>query len=119
MAYRIILALCALVLMTAPGDAGSRLSAAEIKALAPGVYVGSWKGKLQLHLTLKQNGTVSGTVDGQYHAGRWYVSGGNLCLVFKILVFQKTKCGAISRQGAWLIGYYNKKGKPRIRLRAA
>jgi hypothetical protein len=119
MVHRIILALCALVLMSGPGEAASRLSAAELRALAPGVYVGSWKGKLQLHLTLKQNGTVSGTVNGRYHAGKWYVSGQNLCLVFRILVFEKTKCGAISRQGPWLVGYYNKKGKPRIRLKAA
>lgn len=118
MVYRIILALCLLVSLAMPGAAGSRLSGSEIKALAPGVYVGSWKGKRQLHLTLKQNGTVSGTVDGRHHSGKWYVSGDNLCLVIRVLVFQKTKCGSISRQGSWLVGYY-KKGKPRIRLRAA
>jgi hypothetical protein len=119
MIYRLLLALSLLVSMTMPGEAASRLSGSEIKALAPGVYVGTWKGKRQLHLTLKQNGTVSGTVDGRRHSGRWYVSGTNLCLVIRVMVIQKTKCGTISRQGAWLVGYYNKKGKPRIRLRAA
>ena len=118
MLYRLFLALSLLVSMAMPGEAASRLSGSEIKALAPGVYVGTWKGKRKLHLTLKQNGTVSGTVDGHRHSGRWYVSGANLCLVIRVMGFQKTKCGTISRQGAWLVGYY-KEGKPRVRLRAA
>jgi hypothetical protein len=119
MVYRLLFALSLLVSMAMPSEAASRLSGAEIKALAPGVYVGSWKGKRQLHLTLRQNGTISGTVDGRRYSGSWYVSGANLCLVIRVMVFQKTKCATISRQGAWLVGYYNKKGKPRIRLRAA
>lgn len=118
MVYRAILALCLLIVMSIPVGAASRLTGDEIKALAPGVYIGTWKGKRKLHLTLKQNGTVSGTVDGRHHSGSWYVSGNDLCLVFRVLVFKKSKCGAISRQGTWLVGYY-KNGKPRIRLRAA
>lgn len=118
MLYRLLLALSLLVSMAMPGEAGSRLSGSEIKNLAPGVYVGTWKGKRKLHLTLQQNGTVSGTMDGRRYSGSWYVSGENLCLVFKVLVIRKTKCGAVSRQGNWLVGYY-KEGKPRIRLRAA
>jgi hypothetical protein len=46
------------------------------------------------------------------------VAGDNLCLVFKVMMFQKTKCGSITRQGSWLVGYY-KEGKPRVRLKAA
>jgi hypothetical protein len=118
MIIRIILSLLVLLCVSLGAEAGQRLSSAQISALAPGYYVGTWKGKRQLSLRLQPNGRISGTVDGQYHAGRWYVSNGNLCLVFRILVFEKTKCGAIHRDGRWLIGYYNKKGKPRIRLRA-
>jgi len=99
-------------------EAGQRLSSAQIAALAPGHYVGTWKNKRQLSLRFSPDGKIAGTVDGRYHSGRWYVAGGNLCLVFQILVIKKTKCGAIHRNGRWLIGYYNKKGKPRIRLRA-
>jgi hypothetical protein len=118
MIIRIILSLLVLLCVTLGAEAGQRLSSAQISALAPGYYVGTWKGKRQLSLRMQPNGRISGTVDGHYHAGRWYVSNGNLCLVFRILVFEKTKCGAIHRDGRWLIGYYNKKGKPRIRLRA-
>lgn len=118
MLYRLLLALSLLIAMALPSQAGSRLSGSEIKSLAPGVYVGTWKGKRKLHLNIRQNGTISGTVDGRRHSGSWYVSGDNLCLVVKVLVIRKTKCGAISRQGSWIVGYY-KEGKPRIRLRAA
>jgi hypothetical protein len=117
MISRIILSLLVLLCVSVTAEAGQRLSSAQISALAPGHYVGTWKGKRQLSLRLSPDGKIAGTVDGQYHSGRWYVSNGNLCLVFKILVFQKTKCGAIHRNGRWLIGYYNKKGRPRIRLR--
>lgn len=113
---RIIFSLLVLLCVSFSAEAGQRLSEAQITALAPGKYVGTWKGKRQLNLRLSANGTIAGTVDGRYHSGRWYVSNGNLCLVFRILIFQKTKCGAIHRDGVWLIGYY-KKGKPRIRLR--
>jgi hypothetical protein len=118
MLYRLLLAVSFLVLFALPSEAGSRLSGSEIKNLPPGIYVGTWKGKRKLHLALKPNGTVSGTVDGRRYSGRWYVSGDSLCLVFKVLILEKTKCGSISRQGSWLVGYY-KKGKPRVRLRAA
>jgi hypothetical protein len=118
MITRIIGILCAFFLLSFPSDAAERLTTAQIKALAPGTYVGTWKNKLQLNLRLLPNGTVAGTVDGVHRSGTWYASDGNLCLVFKILIFEKTKCGAIARDGRWLIGYYNKKGQPRIRLRA-
>jgi hypothetical protein len=118
MISRIIVAVCAFFCLSFQTEAAERLTTAQIKALAPGTYVGTWKNKRQLNLKLSPNGTVAGTVDGIHHSGTWYASDGNLCLVFKILVFEKTKCGAIRREGRWLIGYYNKKGVPRIRLRA-
>jgi hypothetical protein len=118
MISRIVLGLLVLLCVSLEAEAGQRLSSAQIAALAPGHYVGTWKNKRQLSLRLSPDGKIAGTVDGQYHSGRWYVADGNLCLVFRILVIQKTKCGAIHRNGRWLIGYYNKKGKPRIRLRA-
>jgi hypothetical protein len=118
MISRIVLGLLVLLCVSLEAEAGQRLSSAQIVALAPGHYVGTWKNKRQLSLRLSPDGKIAGTVDGQYHSGRWYVADGNLCLVFRILVIQKTKCGAIHRNGRWLIGYYNKKGKPRIRLRA-
>lgn len=115
---RFILAIATILCLTVSADAGQRLSEAQISALAPGSYVGTWKGKRQLNLKLSEDGTIAGTVDGKYHSGKWYVSKGNLCLVFRFLILQKTKCGSIHREGEWIVGYY-KKGKPRIRLRAA
>jgi hypothetical protein len=105
--------------MTVSSEAGSRLSASEIRALAPGEYVGTWKAKRQLHIVLNTNGTIHGSMSGFRYGGKWYVSGQNLCIAFRVMAVAKTKCGAIRRQGAWLVGYYNKKGVPRIRLKAA
>jgi len=116
---RLVVAISALLLMTSYGQAGTRLSAAEIRALAPGDYVGTWKAKRKLHLTLNTNGTISGSVDGFRYRGNWYVSGQSLCVAFTVMSVGKTKCGDIRRQGAWLVGYNNKKGEPRIRIRSA
>ena len=91
---RIMFSLLAFLCVTFPADAGQRLTTVQISALAPGYYVGTWKGKRQLNLRLSPNGKIAGTLDGRYHSGRWYVSNGNLCLVFRILVIQATKCGA-------------------------
>jgi hypothetical protein len=117
MISRIILSTLLFLLVSFSAEAGQRLSSAQISALAPGSYVGTWKGRRQLALKLSPNGSIAGTIDGKYQSGRWYVSGANLCLVFRVLVLQKTKCGSIHRDGKWFIGYY-KKGKPRLRLRA-
>jgi hypothetical protein len=116
---RLVVAVYALLLMTSYGQAGTRLSAAEIRALAPGDYVGTWKAQRKLHLTLNTNGTISGSVDGFRYRGNWYVSGQSLCVAFNVMSVEKTKCGDIRRQGAWLVGYNNKKGEPRIRIRSA
>jgi hypothetical protein len=113
---RILVSLLALLWVSAPAEAGPRLTAAQIAALAPGYYAGTWKGKRQLYLRLSPDGTISGTVDGARHSGKWYVSNGNLCLVFRVLALQKTKCGTIHREGSGFVGYY-KKGRPRMRLR--
>ena len=115
---RLVVALYAFVLMTSYGQAGTRLSASEIRALAPGDYVGTWKAKRKLHLTLNTNGTISGSVDGFRYRGNWYVSGQSLCVAFNVMSVGKAKCGDIRRQGAWLVGYNNKKGEPRIRIRS-
>jgi hypothetical protein len=118
---RLVLGLFVLLVMTFSGQAqaGARLSAAEINALAPGSYVGTWKARRKLQLTMSSNGTISGSVDGYSYRGRWYVSGQSLCVAFKIMTATTTKCGEIRRQGAWLVGYSNKKGVPRIRIRSA
>jgi hypothetical protein len=102
---------------TPSGAAGKseRLSEAEIEALAPGEYVGTWKAKKQLHLMLSDDGTVSGTLDGRYHEGQWHVSNGKLCIEFTIIIFEKTKCDVVYREGNSVVSY-NKKGKARIRL---
>jgi hypothetical protein len=118
MMSRIFVILCAFFILGIKADAAERLTTAQIMALAPGTYVGTWKNKLQLNLNFSPNGTIAGTVDGKQHSGRWYVSNGNLCLVFKVLIIEKTKCGSIHRAGQWLIGYFSKKGKPRLRIRS-
>jgi hypothetical protein len=128
MGTNFVIAFCASLLISTASCAGSskgtpsgaagkseRLSEAEIDALAPGEYVGTWKGKKQLHLMFNEDGTVSGTLDGRYHEGQWHVSEDELCIEFTILIFEKAKCDAVYREGDSVVSY-NKKGKPRIRL---
>ena len=106
-------------LFTIPASAAQRLTESQIRALAPGHYIGSWKSKTALSLQLERNGKIHGYVKGVYRTGNWYVSKGRFCLQFSILFITKTECGEIARDGGWYIGLYNKKGKPRLRMRSA
>jgi hypothetical protein len=47
--------------------------------------------KKKLHLTLNADGTVNGTVDGKFHAGTWYISGEDLCIVLRLSILEKTR----------------------------
>ena len=104
------------LLLGAPATASERLTETQIRALAPGQYVGSWKSKISINLHLDQDGSIYGYVKGVYRRGKWYVDNGQFCLTFTILIFSRTECGEIMRDGGWYIGLY-KKGKPRLRMR--
>jgi hypothetical protein len=106
------------LLFTNPVSAAQRLTESQIRALAPGHYIGSWKKKTSVNLRLEKNGTIHGYVKGVYRSGKWYVSKGRFCLEFSFLFVTKTECGEIARDGGWYIGLYNKKGVPRLRMRS-
>ena len=106
------------LLFTIPVSAAQRLTENQIRALAPGHYIGSWKNKISVNLQLERNGSIHGYVKGVYRSGKWYVSKGRFCLEFSILFITKTECGEIARDGGWYIGLYNKKGVPRLRMRS-
>jgi hypothetical protein len=95
--------------------ASERLSSDELHALAPGEYVGTWKGKKQLHIFLSEDGTLEGTVNGKPQKGRWHIEDEKLCIEFRLLFLQTVRCDAVYRQAEWLISL-NKKGESRIRL---
>lgn len=99
-----------------PASAAEKLTEAQIRALAPGQYVGSWKNKISVNLRLDPNGSIYGYVKGIYRRGSWYVDNGQFCLTFSILIFSRTECGEILRDGSSYIGLF-KKGKPRLRMR--
>lgn len=126
MKYRsdLILALAALLWLAsaqsaaAQGEYGRRLADAELQALAPADYAGTYKDKLQLVIQLKPNGKATGTADGKFHRGTWRVKNGEFCLTVHFLVFRKTKCSAVFQNGDSYFGMFNKHGKPRLKLRA-
>jgi hypothetical protein len=98
-----------------PPPAPERLSGEEIQALAPGEYVGTWKGKKQLHIFLSEDGTLHGTVNGKPQKGKWHIKDEKLCIQFRVLFIETVRCDAVYRQAEWLVSF-NKKRESRIRL---
>jgi hypothetical protein len=92
-----------------------RLTAEQIQALAPGEYVGTWKGKKQLHIFLSEDGTLQGTVNGKPQKEKWHIKDEKLCIEFRVLFIDTVRCDAVYRQAEWLVSY-NKKRESRIRL---
>lgn len=112
-----------LLLATAQGGAaqssyGRQLGDAELLALAPADYAGTYKDKLQLVIHLRPDGKATGTADGKFHRGTWRVKNGEFCLTVKFLVYGKTKCSPVFQNGDSYFGMFNKHGKPRLKLRA-
>lgn len=91
----------------------------EIRALAPGVYAGSYRDKLKLVINLKPDGNVTGTANGKPQRGKWRVDGSDFCMTVQFLIFSKTRCGPIYTDGKSYFGMFNKRGKPRLVLRPA
>ncbi len=112
-------AIAVMVVVAVPQAFGDeRLTASEIRKVAPGNWSGHYKGT-PLKLSIATNGTVTGRYAGIPARGHWGVKGSakgdKFCLTFSATVSQ-TKCGELFRKGDNIVYGYLNRGKPRLRL---
>jgi hypothetical protein len=101
------LLLCALVM---PSQAGEQLASNELRKLAPGRYAVNVMGLVNMTVSLRPNGVITGTTSkGKRDTGFWTVSGSRFCVVWSRWLGAKRRCasltgsnGTYSGGGLWM-----------------
>lgn len=101
------LVLCALTL---PSLAGETLQPQDLRKLAPGRYAVSVMGLVNMTVSLRSNGVITGvTSRGKRDSGLWQVSGNSFCVAWNRWLGGKRRCtslsggnGSYSGGGLWL-----------------
>jgi hypothetical protein len=83
--------------LSVPAQA-EQLSAAQIKALAPGTYAVSVYGLVKLRISFRPGGGLSGLNlrKQKTDTGTWSVQGEKLCIKWNRWLKGKTRCAALS-----------------------
>lgn len=116
MTNRLAGTVCFVLMATQTATAAQKLSAAQLTALAPASYAGFLNGNKAATISLYTGGQIVGRTEGKYEVGKWFVQGSQLCIQFKVWTSNKPRCGAVFRDGPWLVGL-NKDGEPQVKLR--
>ena len=86
-----------LAALSLPGFAGDKLSAQELRGLAPGKYAVSIYGLIKLNISLQSGGAIYGTTSKKKtDTGIWSVNGEKLCIRFNRWLKGKQRCTALS-----------------------
>jgi hypothetical protein len=93
-------AICAALLTLMPAAlAGDALSPAELKALAPGRYAVNVMGLVNMTVSMRPNGVITGQADGDKDRGSWSIHGQKLCISWSKWNSGKTSCASLSGNG--------------------
>ena len=86
--------------------AGMPLGSAQLKNLVPGHYKVTLMGVSNMIVTLKSNGTVLGSANGELDRGLWKLNGNKICIGWNKWLGGSTHCSGLSRES----GYYQGSG---------
>jgi hypothetical protein len=105
MKFKAIIAAAAVyVVIVAPASAGA-LTAAELRALAPGNYAVSIYGLVKMTISMQPGGSISGiTSKKKRDSGFWSVNGDKLCIRWNRWLKKKTRCTGLSGQNGTYSG---------------
>ncbi|MDE2384253.1 MAG: hypothetical protein KGO53_06510 [Alphaproteobacteria bacterium] len=84
------------------GDA--KLSASQLRGLAPGAYEVAVMDVVSLNVRLFANGKIVGDTGGQHDTGHWHVAGDRLCISWSKWLGGQMRCSSLSDQNGALIG---------------
>jgi hypothetical protein len=87
------LAVCAFSSAALAGDA---LSPSELRKLAPGRYAVNVMGLVNMTVSMRPNGVITGHAKGEKDRGFWTVQGQKLCIAWSKWNGGKTSCAALS-----------------------
>lgn len=101
------LVLCAL---SVPSFAGEALQSQDLRRLAPGRYSVSVLGLVNMTVSLRTNGVITGvTSKGKRDTGYWHIKGNSFCVAWNRWLKGKRRCanlsgsnGTYSGGGLWL-----------------
>ena len=80
--------------------AGVPLGAIQLKNLVPGRYNVTFMGVSNMTVTLRTNGTITGSAKGAIDSGYWKLSGNEICIVWNKWLGGYAHCsGLISEAG--------------------
>lgn len=96
-------ALCAFLPLHGAEAGEGKLSAIQLRGLAPGSYVVALT-MISLNVRLYSNGRISGDTGGQQDTGHWQVVGDRLCIAWSKWLGGQTKCSTLSGQNGALVG---------------
>jgi hypothetical protein len=86
-----------LAAVTTPSFAGEKLSAKELRGLAPGSYAVSVMGLVKMTVSLRAGGGLSGITSKQKRdTGVWSVKGERLCVQFNRWLKGKQRCATLT-----------------------
>jgi hypothetical protein len=87
------LALCASLATATAGDA---LTPTELRKLAPGRYAVNVMGLVNMVVSMRPNGVITGEAKGERDRGNWSVQGQKLCVAWSKWNGGKRRCAALS-----------------------
>jgi hypothetical protein len=87
------LAICAFVSTASAGDA---LSPSELRKLAPGRYAVNVMGLVNMVVSMRPNGVITGEAKGERDRGYWTVQGQKLCVAWNKWNGGKRRCAALT-----------------------
>ncbi len=87
-----VVALCAFCSVAFADDA---LTPNELKRLAPGRYAVTVMGLVNMTVSMRPNGVITGQAKGDKDRGFWTVQGQKLCIVWRKWNDGKTSCAAL------------------------
>ncbi len=85
--------------------AAEKLSAVQLRGLAPGTYAVSIYGFIKMTISLQSGGNISGvTSKKKRDTGNWSVDGDKLCIRWNRWLSKKTRCTALSGENGTYSG---------------
>jgi hypothetical protein len=98
------------------GNAGQRLSAAQIMQLFPGTFEGVYAEDMTIIIEASPDGALSGTMGYLSDTGRWGLDGNQICIRWDTWLSRKVKCRYVEYVNGWYRAVKDD-GRWRLRLR--
>jgi hypothetical protein len=100
----LIVASLAVAGLSSSAFAGTALSQAELKRLAPGRYNVTIYNLLHMTVVMRANGTVLGSTNKDSDSGHWTLNGGKLCIGFNKWLGGNTRCSTLVNEVGYIQG---------------